>query len=426
MKNLQASRTKVAIARRPGRAQAYRPFHCASLVLAAAAVFAVCGCKKAAPTQMPPPIVEVVAVAPTNVPFAVEFIGQLDSPQNVEVRARVEAFVETNLFVEGTEVKAGDPLFKLDDKPFKERLAAAKGMLGEAEAALKKDEADVARLAPLAAKKAIPQQDLDNAVASVEVGKASVVSAQARVESALLDLGYCDVRAPITGLIGAKQVSMGELVGKGQPTLMATISTLDPIWFYCSVSEVDLLKAHAEAGRTGNKMSDVPVSLTLSDGSVHPSKGKIVFVDRAVDVTTGTLRVRAEFPNPEKILRPGMFARIALDLGARPNTILVPERAVAELQGKNFVWIVDSESKASQRPILVGRRMGPNLVVQDGLKPGEHIVVEGLQKIREGMVVKPLTAAQLAEAAAQAAKAAEAKQAEAKSGKESEAKHGKD
>lgn len=413
-------------ARRRHRSQAQRPFRRVGFVLAAAAVFAVCGCKKTAPTQMPPPIVEVLAVVPTNAPFTVEFIGQLDSPQNVEVRARVEAFVETNLFVEGTEVKAGDPLFRLDDKPFKERLAAAKGMLGEAQAALKKDEADVARLAPLAAKKAIPQQDLDNALASVEVGKASVVSAQARVESALLDLGYCDVRAPISGLIGAKQVSIGELVGKGQPTLLATISTLDPIWFYCSVSEVDLLKAHSEAGKTGNKVADLPVSLTLSDGSVHPPKGKIVFVDRAVDVQTGTLRIRAEFPNPEKLLRPGMFARMTLDLGARSNSILVPERAVAELQGKNFVWIIDSESKASQRPVLIGRRMGENLLVQDGLKPGEHIVVEGLQKVREGMVVKPMTAAQLAEAAAKAAKAAEAKQAEAKPTKQSEAKHGKD
>src|SRR5215510_1655323 len=253
------------------------------------------GCKKAPPAAAAPPAVEVVEVKTTNAPASVEFIGQLDSPQNVDVRARVEAFVDKMLFTEGTEVKEGDPLFKLDDKPFQERLAAAKGQLAEAKAALAKYEKDVARLTPLAQKRAIPQQDLDNALASVDVGKASVLSAQAQVESATLDLGYCDVKAPVSGLIGAKQVSMGELVGKGQPTLLATISTLDPIWFYCAVSEVDYLKAESETRRTGKKVEELPVTLILANGSVHPGKGKFVFIDRAVDPKTGTLRVRAEF-----------------------------------------------------------------------------------------------------------------------------------
>ena len=191
--------------------------------LAATAGISVTGCKKAPPAELPPPVVEVMEITGTNVPLSVEFIGQLDSPNNVEVRARVEAFVDQMLFTEGTEVKEGDPLFALDKKPFEEQLAAANGSLAESQAALNKYEKDVARLTPLAAKRAIPQQDLDNAVASVEVGKASVLSAKARVESAQIDLGYCDVRAPISGLIGAKQVSIGELVGKGQPTLMANM-----------------------------------------------------------------------------------------------------------------------------------------------------------------------------------------------------------
>src|SRR5204862_4424252 len=174
--------------------------------------------------------------------------------------------------------------------PFEERLAAANGMVAEAKAALNKYDKDVARLSPLAEKRAIPQQDLDNAVASVEVGKASVLSAKARVESAILDLGYCDVRAPIGGLIGAKQVSVGDLVGKGQPTLMATMSTLDPIWFYCAVSEAQYLKAETEVRRTGKQVAELPVTLILTDGSVHPAKGKFVFIDRAVAVKTGTLR----------------------------------------------------------------------------------------------------------------------------------------
>ena len=366
------------------------------------------GCKKAAPPPPPPPVVEVMAIVTTNAPASAEIIGQLDSPQNVEVRARVEAFVDKMLFIEGTEIKEGDPLFKLDDKPFKERLAAANGMLAEAKAALNKYEKDVARLTPLAAKRAIPQQDLDNAVASVDVGKASVLSAQARVESAMLDLGYCDVRAPTTGLIGAKQVSIGDLVGKGQPTLLATMSVLDPIWFYCNVSEVDYLKAETEARSTGKRVADLPVTLVLASGTAHPEKGKFVFIDRAVDIKTGTLRIRAEFPNAAKILRPGMFARIKVDLGSRPDSILVPERAVAELQGKNFVWVVGADNKASQRPVKVGETANGNALILEGLKPGERIVVEGLQKVREGAVVKPATAQELA-VAAQPPKEAEAK-----------------
>jgi membrane fusion protein (multidrug efflux system) len=273
-------------------------------------------------------------------------------------------------------------------------------MLAEAKAALNKYEKDVARLTPLAAKRAIPQQDLDNAIASVDVGKASVVSAEARVESAQIDLGYCDVRAPVSGLIGAQQAAIGELVGKGQPTLLTTISVLDPIWFYCNVSEAQYLRAGTETRRTGKNLADLPITLILGNGSVHPAKGKIVFIDRAVDAKTGTLRVRAAFPNAEKLLRPGMFGRIKVDLGVRPESILVPERAVAELQGKNFVWVIGPDNKATQRAVTLGETIGDSVLVSEGLKPGEHVVTEGLQKIREGAPVQPMTAAQMTQAAA--------------------------
>jgi RND family efflux transporter MFP subunit len=390
----------------------------AGALLAILMASVLAGCKKPAAPPPPPPIVQVMELTETNVPLDVELIGQLDSPQNVEIRARVEGFVDKMFFVEGTNVNQGDPLFELDKNPYRERLDAAKGSLGEMVAALKKYEADVARLAPLATNRAIPKQDLDNALASVDVGNAAVTSAVARVRSAELDLGYCDVRAPIAGLIGAKQVSIGELVGKGTPTLMATISTLDPIWIYCNVSEVGFLKANAEASRTGRKVADATVTLIKADGTVHPGTGKIVFIDRAVDVKTGTLRVRAQFPNPQQLLRPGMFGRIKVDLGTRPKSILVPERAVVELQGKNFVWVIDSDKKAAQKAVTVLQQIGENLVIQDGLKSGDHIVVEGLQKVREGGLVQPRTAAEMAEAAAQAAKAAEAGHATGKSSKD--------
>ena len=222
------------------------------------------------------------------------------------------------------------------------------------------------------------------------------------------------MKAPIGGLIGAKQVSIGELVGKGQPTLLATMSTLNPIWFYCAVSEVQYLKAEAEVRKKGRQISELPVTLTLSDGSVHPAQGKFVFIDRAVDVKTGTLRVRAEFTNAEKLLRPGMFARIKVDLGVRPDSILVPERALVELQGKNFVWVISPDSKATQRAVKVGETIGENVLITEGLKSGERIVVEGLQKVREGAPVKPMTAQEMA----LAAKQAEASHSEARSAKE--------
>lgn len=337
-------------------------------------------------------------IATSEVRLSSTLIGQLDSPQNVEVRARVEGFVDKMPFKEGLEVQQGETLFELDRKPFLEKLAAATGALGEAKAALNKYQKDVDRLAPLAERRAIPQQDLDNALASVDVGEAGVITAQARVESAQIDLGYCEVKAPITGLIGATQVAIGELVGKGEPTLLATISTLDPIWFYCNVSEVEYLQAQRKGKETGRNIEDVPLTLILSNGTEHPDHGKFVFIDRAVDTKTGTLRVRAEFPNKDKLLRPGMFARVRVDLGKRPDTFTVPERALVELQGKTFVWVIGTDGKATQRPVTTGEQVSNVFIINAGLKAGEKIVVEGINKLREGTPVN--TGAPAAKAAA--------------------------
>jgi membrane fusion protein (multidrug efflux system) len=319
-------------------------------------------------------------------------IGHLDSPQNVEIRARVEGFVDKMSFTEGTQVQEGAPLFELDRKPYLEKLAAAQGGLAEAQAALNKYEKDVARLRPLAERRAIPMQDLDNALAAVEVGEAGIASATAKVESAQLDLGYTMVKAPITGMIGAAQVSIGELVGKGEPTLMATISKLDPIWFYCNVSEDIHLKSVEKARATGRTIGDLPVSLILSDGSQYAEAGKFVFIDRAVDAQTGTIRVRAEFPNKDLLLRPGMFARIVVDLGARKDSLTVPERALVDLQGRTFLWVVGKDNTTSQRAVVAGERTNGMAVISEGLAAGERIIVEGLQKVREGAPVQILPA----------------------------------
>jgi len=379
-------------------------------LLAMVTAITTTSCKqRQGPTQLPAPVVQVAEVRTTNVPFTLEFIGQLDSPQNVEVRARVEAFVDDVQFTEGTEVKVGDPLFLLDQKPFLEKLAAANGSLAEAKAGLNKYEKDVARLRPLAEKRAIPQQDLDNALASVEVGKANVQSAEARVESAKLDLGYCEVKAPVSGLIGAKEVSIGTLVGKGQSTLLATISQLDTMWFHCAVSEVDYLRMERRVQERGNRARDLPVTLILADGSEFSRPGRWVFLDRAADPATGTLRARAEFPNLWEggnwLLRPGMFARARIILKIDRDFILVPQRAVQELQGRHLIWVVNPDSQAMQRLVKAGPRVGSDWVIEEGLKAGEQVIVEGVQKAREGAPVQPMTAEQVARAAAQAAAA---------------------
>lgn len=349
------------------------------------------GCRKE-PAAAPkvPPVVQVLTVEKVDVERSTTFIGQLDSPQNVDVRARVESFLDTMLFKEGSEVKAGDPLFELVKAPFEERLAAAKAALAEANAALAKSKLDVSRLKPLAQQNAVPQKELDAALTAFDVNQATVAAAEARVKTAELELGYCDIRAPLAGRIGAKAVALGSLVGKGEPTLLATISQIDPIWFYCSVSEVDFLHAERVARTEGKKIGDLPVRLILADGTEHPELGKWVFIDRAVDTTTATIRARAEFPNPERQLRPGMFARVRVSLPSGSGNILVPERALTELQGRYFVWVVDAQNRAMQRPAEVAPiRIGSDAVVLSGLLPGDRVVVEGLQKLREGEVVNP-------------------------------------
>ncbi len=268
---------------------------------------------------------------------------------------------------------------------------------------------------------AAPQKDLDAALSTKEANEANVASAEAQVKSAELNLGYCDIKAPLSGRIGAKEAPIGSLVGKGEPTLLATISQTDPIWFYCYVSEVDFLQSERLATEAGRKMGELPVNLILSDGTEHPEQGKWVFIDRVVDASTATIRARAEFPNPRKVLRPGMFARVRISLPTGDGNILVPERALTELQGRNFVWVVSADNKASQRAVEVAPiRIGSDAVILKGLEPGERVVVEGVQKLREGAPVQPKTADEVAktlDAPTPPAAAAHAKQDETKPAK---------
>lgn len=350
------------------------------------------GCREQAPSGgMPPPVVQVMTLTTTNVPIEHEFVGQLEAIANVEIRARVEGFVERIAFEEGGDVEAGALLFELDPRPYEQQLLGAEAALEETRAALAKSEKDVFRLRPLAERKAIPMQDLENALAAVEVARSQVASAEARVEGARINLGYCVVRSPVAGRIGASQVARGTLVGRAEPTLLATVSPLDPIWVQCNVSEVALLASERSMREHGREREEVTLGLVLADGSVYPETGRFVFLDRAVDPTTGTIRVRAEFPNPDRMLRPGMFSRLVFRPGMRTGVVVVPQRAVQELQGRAFVWVVNDEGKAQQRSVIMGRRVGSGWLVEEGLRTGERLVVEGLQKVRQDAPVQAVS-----------------------------------
>lgn len=335
---------------------------------------------------LPPPVVLIAKPLVREVPIIAESIAQTQAIANVEVRARVEATVDKILFIEGSEVKAGDPLFLLDKKPIEQRLAGAKGNLGQLQAALSRATQDVARLTPLAKTGAVPQKDLDDALSAKRGAEASLETGQAQVTSAELDLGYTDINAPITGIIGEKQVDTGALVGKGQPTVMATISPLDPIWANLEISEVAFLD---NAERINDPKNSPVFALVLANGKVHPHHGKLAFVDRIVNASTGTLKIRVEFPNPEKIVRPGQFCRVRALVRKIPDAVLIPQRAVTELQGRQSVFVVDAEGKAATRQVTLGQRVGSLRVVESGLSAEEAIVVEGIHKVGDG---RPVTA----------------------------------
>ncbi len=345
------------------------------------------GCEKAAPPA-PPPEVFVTQVAQQDVPIYVELVGQTVGYQDVDIRARVEGFLDTVNFREGSFVRTGDLLYQIDPRPLQAILSAAKADQADAEARLAKATTDVNRYTPLVAKQAVSQQELDNARSAQDAARAQVEAAKAAVEKASLDLGYTRVTSPLNGMIGITLVKPGNLVGRGESTLMATISQIDPIKFRTAVTEADYLKiAKRYPSRVGQEPAATDSELTRADGTVYPHRGKIVTVERAVDPTTGTLAVEFLFANPENLLRPGQYGRVRQLIDGKLNALLVPQRAVMELQNLYSVAIVDSANKVAFRNVKVGPRVGPLWVSEEGLKPGETVVVEGLQKIKDGVTV---------------------------------------
>ncbi|HEY1306199.1 MAG TPA: efflux RND transporter periplasmic adaptor subunit [Vicinamibacterales bacterium] len=359
------------------------------LAAGAIAIAISVGCeKKAAPAAAPPTEVYVTEVVQKDVPEYLELVGQTLGSQDTELRARVEGVLESMHFQEGSFVKQGTLLYQIDRKPLEAALAQAKADQSTAEARLEKANNDVERYKPLAAKQAVSKQELDDALAAQDASRSQVAAMKAAVDKASLDLGYTRIAAPITGLVGTTLVKPGNLVGRGENTLLTTISKIDPILFRVGATEADYLRvARRNPSRSGQPPRAAGIQLILTDGTVHPSTGHIVTVDRAVDPTTGTLGIQIEFPNPNQLLRPGQYGRARILLDTKPNALLVPQRAVQELQNLYSVAVVDAQNKVGFRNVKVGQKVDSLWVIEDGLKPGERVVVEGLQRVRDGLTV---------------------------------------
>ena len=383
--------------------------HRTTLLAATMAAAALAGaCEEPAAVAPPPPEVYVADVVQRDVPVYLELVGQTAGFQDVDIRARVEGFLETVNFQEGSFIKKGDLLYTIDRKPLEAILAQGKADQATAEARLSKANNDVARYTPLVAKQAVSKQELDNALAEQDASKSQVEAAKAAVEKASLDLSYTRVTSPISGLVGTTQVKSGNLVGRGESTLLTTISQIDPILFTVGVTEADYLRVAKQVTAAGKSSggSREGIELRLADGAVYAHTGKISTIERAVDPTTGTLGMELVFPNPDQILRPGQYGRARILLDTKRGALLVPQRAVQELQSIYTVAIVEG-GKVAFRTVKVGQKVDSLWVIEEGVKAGEQIVVEGLQRIQDGMTVsaKPAPATPAGSAAPAAVEA---------------------
>ncbi len=361
----------------------------ASLIFAGMLVTGfVSGCGKSG-VQAPPPVdVQVVTVEQRDVPVTREWVGSLNGSVNAQIRAQVTGYLIRQNYKEGSVVAKGDPLFEIDTRPFESALAQANGQLAQAQAQAEKAALDVKRYTPLAQDKAISQEELDDAVQAELAGKAQVASAQAAVDQAKLNLAFAHIVSPIDGIAGLVQAQIGDLVGPATGVL-TTVSTVDPIKAYFPISE----QAYLEFRRREPDAPSIPqgtrFQLVLSDGTLYPEAGEFFAIDRQVDGNTGTLRVAALFPNPKGLLRPGQFARVRAVVNVEKGALLVPTRALTELQGSYQLVTVDAANHAHLVSVKVGESSGA-LSVVEGLHPGDRVVVEGIQKVKEDAAVNPL------------------------------------
>jgi RND family efflux transporter MFP subunit len=363
-------------------------------------------CKKPAQPPPPPPAVEVAAAIQRDVPVTKEWIGLLEGLVNADIRPQVTGYVMKLAYAEGSLVHRGDVLFEIDPRQFRAALDQAKGVLAQNEAALGKARLDVARFTTLAAKGIVSQQDLDNATSAERQARANVDAARAAAEQAELNLEWSKVRSPIDGIAGIARSQVGDLVN-GQTT-MTTVSAVDPIKVYFSLSEREYLASAEKTGPMDARRGTPPqdkgtLTLILADGRVYPFRGDQMLADRNVDLKTGTMLVEGVFPNPQRLLRPGQYAKVRASTDVRKGAVLVPQRAVTELQGIQQVAVVGPDDTVEIRAVTTGDRIDSLWVIEKGLRAGERVVVEGLQKVRPGMRVDPRPAPEAVAATAETA-----------------------
>jgi membrane fusion protein (multidrug efflux system) len=351
-------------------------------LLAAGLTINTASCKKAGPAPAPPKV-EVVAVEQRDVPIYREWVGTLEGNVNATISAQVSGYLLRQNYTEGQQVKKGDLLFEIDDRTYQAALDQAQAKLG-------KSELDVQRYTPLAKTQAISQQELDDAI------QANLAN-QAAVDAARLNVQFCKILSPVDGVAGLANAQIGNLVGPGSGPL-TTVVQIDPIRAYVSVDQKLLTQIQERMltegkelrGGSASNYQGPPLELILASGSVYPQPGRVRFANNQVDVKTGTIRVVGEFPNPQGLLLPGMFVRVRALLDTETNALLVPQKAVADMQGRNLVAVVGADNKVSIRPVSVGEQVGQQWVIRGPVKAGDRVVAEGIQKVRQDAIVNPV------------------------------------
>jgi membrane fusion protein (multidrug efflux system) len=351
------------------------------------------GCTGEAPAPEAVQAQEVTAISvqAQDTPIVFEFVGKTQSSRRVEIRSRVEGFLEKRLYTEGEIVEAGTPLFQMDQKPFKAALDAARAELAQQEARLATATSNYKRVKPLAAKGAVPQKELDDAEGMYRSSKAAVEAAQASVVQAELNLGYTIIYSPVTGATSFAKQREGAYIGYGTGSLLTYVAQLDPMWVEFSVSENQILRTRQESQSGELTLPDnsaYEVEIVLADGTIYPHTGQITFADASLSEETGTFLIRADVANPDHVLRPGMFVRARLKGAVRPDAIVVPIRAVQQGAKGSFVWVVDKQGKAELRPVQLGPWLEKSWIIQQGLQDGDTVVVDGALRLRAGVPVK--------------------------------------
>ncbi len=366
-----------------------------TLLLCLLLTVSACQNKEEAAQAPPPPDIPVVVLQAQDVPLFMEFVGQVHGLKDIAMRARVEGFLEGIHFEEGSQVEEGKLLYTLESQPFEEAVANRMSQVAEAQTMLAKASSDLGRIKPLAELKAVSQSDLDGAVAQFEAAQAALDAAQANLRAARIQLGYTKVYSPINGIIGKTKAKVGDFVGREpNPVILNVVSQTDTILVEFFLTENQYLEAArrflAEAGDAESEKDKAVLELILSDGSLYPQKGKVDFIDRDVDPTTGAILLQASFPNPEGLLRPGQFAKVKVRSETVRDGILVPQRCVTELQGLYSVFVVEAGNTIKERAVTLGPAVGSAYLVKEGLTAGDQVVYEGLQMVRDGAVVNPI------------------------------------